>query len=375
VAAARHIVIICGSTQIDGHAFSTGLSSLGLPSSYSRSLSESDYHSELDSDSEASSDSYYGASLFDQAIAVVSLIRGAIFRPDFKLMSSSRTTLDICTLGELMTMYNAHQATQRHDKIYALIGMASDNIHDAGLSSNYSVPWEELQRRLFCFLLGEQINVKIWPEKEGVEIRGRGRVLGHVKSVTRDPNGDQNISIVFRKLGSRSRMQENNVRYALRPTINSVCNGDIIYLLDGAPKPMIIRSFGVIFHVISMAPTTPSGDQNDISLREIILIWDWAKPSSDLESDLPRAPVEAKSYWNTVLVLAEAKDRYQAWKITEAVTRLVEVVSTTDVKEHTRALAETEVDHSVLDMREITQLEVLDLVRRLDSNCIMRLLP
>jgi hypothetical protein len=390
VAAARHVVIICGSAQIDGHAFSTGLSNIELSNSYSRSKSdqltrshwnkesdsssEPDSSSESDSGSEANSDSYSVTRLFGQARAVVSLIRGAIFRPEFKLKSSSRATLDICTLGELMTMYNAHQATQRHDKIYALIGMASDDIHDAGLSPDYSVLWKELQRRLFCFLLGKQISIKTWPEKEGVEIKGRGRVLGHVKSVMRDSNGDQNISIVFRKLDWQSRREENDVRYSLRPTTNSVCNGDIIYLLDGAPRPMIIRSFGVVFHVISMAPTSPSRDQNDISLREIILIWDWAKLSHDFESDLSRASVEAKSYWNAILVLAEAKS-HQASKMIRAITRLVEVVSTTDTREHTRALAETEVVNSTSGMWEIMQPEVLDLVRRLDSNCIMQLLP
>jgi hypothetical protein len=403
VAAARHVVVICGSTQIDGHAFSTGLNNLEFSNLYSRSKSDqltrsqwnqesdsssesnrpakrrrnpdSDSYSKSESSSEAYSDSDFVTSLFGQAFAVVSLIRGAIFRPDFKLKSSSRATLDICTLVELMTMYNAHQATQRHDKIYALIGMASDDIHDAGLSPDYSVLWEELQRRLFCFLLGEQISVKTWPEKEGVEIKGRGRVLGHVKSVIRDSNGDQNISIVFRKLDSWSRTEKNDVRYSLRPTTNSVCHGDIIYLLDGASKPMIIRSFGVVFHVISMAPTSPSRDQNDISLREIILIWDWAKLSGDFESDLPLASVEAKTCWNAVLVLAEAKNSHQSWKMTKAITRLVEVVSKTYAKEHTRALAETEVVDSDMGMREITELEVLDLVRRLDSNCIMQLLP
>jgi hypothetical protein len=51
-----------------------------------------------------------------------------------------------------MSMYNTHEATLRQDKIYALIGMATDDVRDAGLLPDYGVPWEELLQRLIHFV-------------------------------------------------------------------------------------------------------------------------------------------------------------------------------------------------------------------------------
>lgn len=48
--------------------------------------------------------------------------------------------LDICSLGQLVDMYYAHKATKRHDKIYALRGMCSDDLSTARLEPNYDLP-------------------------------------------------------------------------------------------------------------------------------------------------------------------------------------------------------------------------------------------
>jgi hypothetical protein len=37
-------------------------------------------------------------------------------------------------------MYHTHEATKRYDKVYALLGMSSDNLKKAGLVPNYGVP-------------------------------------------------------------------------------------------------------------------------------------------------------------------------------------------------------------------------------------------
>lgn len=116
VAAARYVLVKCGPTEIDGHAFCSGLSALEL--SY-------ETYPDL------------------QALVrpVIYLIRGAIFRSRCAPSRSPRFSLDISPLGELVEMYHTRKATQRHDMVYALLGMSSDNPGAAGLSIDYEIPW------------------------------------------------------------------------------------------------------------------------------------------------------------------------------------------------------------------------------------------
>ncbi len=62
--------------------------------------------------------------------SVIYLIRGAIFRPRHgggEAVQSGSFSLDICPLSELVDMYHNRKATERRDKVYALLGMSSDD--------------------------------------------------------------------------------------------------------------------------------------------------------------------------------------------------------------------------------------------------------
>lgn len=88
--------------EIDGYAFYLGLKSLEL--------------------------SYKASPGLQSLIRLETyLIRGAIFRPKYATSSSGRFSLDIRPLGELIDMYHTHEATKLHDKVYALLGMSSNN--------------------------------------------------------------------------------------------------------------------------------------------------------------------------------------------------------------------------------------------------------
>jgi hypothetical protein len=99
---------MCGLTEIEGHAFCSGLQSLELS-----------YEACLD--------------LQNLVRSVTYLIRGAIFRPKYAHAPSPPGvfTLGIRPLGELIDMYHTHKATDLRDKIYALLGMSSDNPSEA----------------------------------------------------------------------------------------------------------------------------------------------------------------------------------------------------------------------------------------------------
>ena len=119
MAVARHILIMCGSAEIDGYAFCLGLAVL------QRNLEES-------------------------MCQITYLIRGAIFRSRHMLEKQ-----DGISLGELADMYHAQNASIRNDKVYALRGMSSDSLDVAGLKPDYTISWEVLMRSLVKFLLGD----------------------------------------------------------------------------------------------------------------------------------------------------------------------------------------------------------------------------
>jgi hypothetical protein len=108
---------MCGSTEIDGHAFASGLGFLDKASA-------------------------------DITTQVAFLIRGAVFRSRNITRTQEGLSLDICTLGELLDMYHAHKATKVHDKVYALLGMCSDDLSTARLEPDYTLQWSILMERV-----------------------------------------------------------------------------------------------------------------------------------------------------------------------------------------------------------------------------------
>ncbi|KAF2184043.1 hypothetical protein K469DRAFT_739522 [Zopfia rhizophila CBS 207.26] len=61
------------------------------------------------------------------------------FRPKSTIWWSGPTFLEINPLAKLIDMYHAQKATERHDRIFALLGMSSHNLTMVGLSPYYNV--------------------------------------------------------------------------------------------------------------------------------------------------------------------------------------------------------------------------------------------
>jgi hypothetical protein len=256
---------MCGSKKIDGYVFCLGVDLL------------KDFY-------EARPD------LQGLIRSVTYLIREAIFRPDYSMGISGRSSLDICPLGELMDMYHAHEATKRHDKVYALLGMSSDDLSEANLLPNYGDPWEELLQRLAKFLLSEKISVKTWGDKEIAAIKSKGCILGKVSSVLRDTALDdrQSVDVIFKNISGQPEYTGRQ-RWTLRPSAKSIRDGDLICLLQGASKPAIVRVYKDHFTIIMIAATPlenirmkegyiewPNLLQSVKTFtRDFLLFWDW----------------------------------------------------------------------------------------------------
>jgi len=313
---------MCGSKKIDGYVFCLGVDSLKH---------------------------YYEARPDLQGLirSVTYLIREAIFRPSYSTGSSGRSSLDICPLGELMDMYHAHESTKRHDKVYALLGMSSDDLSKANLLPNYRDPWKELLQRLAKFIVDEEISVETWDDKEIAAFKSKGCILGRVSSVLRDTalDGRQSVRVIPMNNISAQPKYSGEQRWILRPSAKSIRDGDLICLLQGASKPMIIRLCMDHFAIIMIAATPleiirTEGDIAWPSLlrsaktfnRDFLLLWDWnnsLKEFQDLEeyetlirttywaaehskADRERLLDKATRTWNVALILGDVKEYKEA---------------------------------------------------------------
>ncbi|KAF7862501.1 hypothetical protein EAF04_007374 [Stromatinia cepivora] len=261
VGLARHILIMCGSAEINGYTFSSGIGKL--------SLLNGDY-----------------SGLKSLIRPTLSLIRGAIFRPEYTF-----DLLNNLSLGELIDMSHSHKATKRHDKVYALLSMSSDGLNSADLLPDYKVSWKILLQRLVKFILYEKVNVETWDDREISIIRSHGCILGHISSVEIDDTRyhKQRINIIFNDTPiSLWYESEYGTQWTLQASAQSIEPDDLVCLLHGASKPVIIRACKDHFTVIMIAVTLqqrtqvenaylyqqPSASTHGFSY-DFLLVWNW----------------------------------------------------------------------------------------------------
>ncbi|PQE15502.1 hypothetical protein CJF32_00006848 [Rutstroemia sp. NJR-2017a WRK4] len=307
VAAARHVIMRCGSATIDGYAFCMGVKSLGL------------YHA--------------GTSDLQPLPAVISLIEGAGLRSKHTASSKQRFTLGIRSLAELLDMFHIREASKSHDKVYALLGMSSDELEKGVLEPDYEISWEELFQKLIKFILGEHISLKASGQRAVIECKGG--ILGQVTEVTRDDR--QRVKIVSR---SRAWTGSNKVlHWTFEASANPIQEHDIICLVYGASKPTIIRLCEDHFSVVVVA-ATPLIESNSFDwpkihqsmtefFRDFLLVWDWESPPeemletlADFRQNLSSSEVElaqlggdlreAIRVWNDIMILDDLSEYDEA---------------------------------------------------------------
>ncbi|KAH8893202.1 hypothetical protein GQ53DRAFT_592027, partial [Thozetella sp. PMI_491] len=340
VAAARNIRIKCGSTEIDGYAFCLGLSVLNL---------------------------FYQKSSDLMISPIAYLIRGAPFRPQYessKINRLNRFSLNLHPLVELVNMYHTYKATDPRDKVYALLGMSSDDPSTTGLLANYETPWKEVFRKLINFCLSNQVSVDTWDDKEVAVIQGKGCVLGRVDSVKRDTTRDdgQSIGITWKNTPSDFGPKKKRTSYFTFPALASqVQVGDAVCLLRGASNPIIVRPCND-FSTVAMisVPQTENLQQQWASTTafptHFLLLWD-LNPSLDNWQDRAvyksfmssrQVPIESKFYlgdatrlWGFGIFLKEMGRHKEAYKVLRNSMEYLEVgLKSTSERLHERELGE-----------------------------------
>ncbi|KLU88857.1 hypothetical protein, variant [Magnaporthiopsis poae ATCC 64411] len=263
VAAARHVLVKCGSMEIEGYAFCSGIDAWRH------------YHGSP------------GPSSLIRSVAY--LIRGAGFRPKFENAPAGRFSLNIHPLSELVDMYHDRKATDQRDKVYALLGMSVDDPSAAGLSADYddgASPWPIVFRKLVRFCLPDQVSISTWGAAEVAVVEAKGCVLGEITSVREDnlSRNDRQVMVVLWKrapsYSDTEGKQTSNITF--RASAKTIEEGDVVCLLEGASTPTIVRLCDG-FSAIIMITLPRTNDLPEWVApiakfpTDLLLVWDWDK--------------------------------------------------------------------------------------------------
>ncbi|KLU86257.1 hypothetical protein MAPG_05273 [Magnaporthiopsis poae ATCC 64411] len=313
VAAARYVLVKCGPVEMDGYAFCVGVDALN-PWQTSTSPTR----------------------LRNLINTVAYLISGAGFRsrPRNRPASAYRFSLNIRPLCELVDMYQDRQATDLRDKVYALLGMSSDNDVDAaGLSADYAIPWRDVFRNFIRVWLSDRASVATWNEEEVAVVEAKGNFLGQVTSASEDAtrNDRRHVTITWKHCDGKGKPQWTDCVF--QASVKVIKEGDVVCLLEGASMPSIVRlDDGYSTIIVSKIPQTDNLPEWIDSIADFparfLLVWDWRgsreMQAQDHESllssrGIPECPVagckcpnsldKAARWWNTWLLLS-GMERY-----------------------------------------------------------------
>jgi hypothetical protein len=234
--------------------------------------------------------------------SVMYLIKGAIFRPDTLATSAGRPTLNISPLNVLVDMYHTQEATDCRDKVFALLGMSTDDLSEGSLTPNYSVPWEDLLQRLIKHIISYKISAETWGDNQAAVIRSEGCILGEITSVEHELILDNQpcveVGISPSNIpGPTGGTSKSSGHWTLQATARSIQTGDILCLLRGASKPSIVRPCKDYFTLVVIATTFLEGTRkkgkpinwspdvlsNNSTFRDFLIVWDWEYPLQGLQ--------------------------------------------------------------------------------------------
>jgi hypothetical protein len=211
--------------------------------------------------------------------------------------SGASWSLSFASLTELLERFHMHDATDRRDKIYALLGLSNDFYQSPMMRVDYAKPWHVLLHDIVAQFLGPAVSINTWEEKEEAVILGSGCPLG---TFYHKSGG----GLAFRSptfTGVRSFTTHWHPDSPLSGYDDIIQDGDILCVLEGAQYPSIVRRHKDHFTLVKIALTKPptvnitttpgtrGRTQSTSALswkdfspfvakfpRHFVLVWDWS---------------------------------------------------------------------------------------------------
>jgi hypothetical protein len=259
--------------------------------------------------------------LMDRELTTTS--RGKLLSIDSWNRAGASSSLGMAPLTELLERFNMHDATDRRDKIYALLGLSNDLHKFPALWADYDKPWSDLLRDVVAQFLGPALSIYTWDEQEGAVITGSGCPLG---TLFHKPDG----GLTFRSpsfSGIRSVTIHWQPEFPLSGNDNNILDGDILCIMEGARYPSVIRRHNGHFILVKIALTKPPGFEiirisgNDLKSfldweafakciakfpRQFTLIWDWSTDADHFDERCTRM-LETVEATGTTSVTVQAR--------------------------------------------------------------------
>ncbi|KAF2264135.1 HET-domain-containing protein [Lojkania enalia] len=265
MAAARHLLLKCGHSEIQANTFRMGLKNLKINRLKSPDL--------------------------ERYISVVlSLWEKSSTRESLK----GQAHLGIQTLSGLIDMFHLHLATDRREKVFALLGMVSDTHRLALLQPDYTIEWNVLFKHLCRYMFGEHATVIVSQREALAYIGIRGFILGRVHTISNEGIWAESQTIRINSMTPHRHLDEQNnwsKSCRLPKSAKQIMIDDMVCLLESERKLCIVRAGKYYLRIIQVtdihnthdlfgmeagdAPWWSFLETMDSDPLNLSLIWDW----------------------------------------------------------------------------------------------------
>ena len=189
-------------------------------------------------------------------------------------------SLNVRPLAELVSMYQDRDATDRRDKIFALLGMASDHVPPS-LLPDYSISWPELFHRFICSQVGEQAAVEVSEGGNMAFVETSACALGYIYQT--DDRGSWGALPLVGELDERPPPTNPQKKWILRGPTWLFQEGDVLCLLRGTRLPVVVRLSGPDASIIAIVPFPAWATEQIDRVRQVDsfpyslrLVWEWS---------------------------------------------------------------------------------------------------
>lgn len=216
VAAARQIVVMDNHDEMDGDSFCLGLERLELQNN-PRISPKNESH---------------------WVRSATRLIQGAGLRS--RMTPEIKTLLGKRSIAGLVNLFQGHEATDRRDKVFALLGLSLGAPID--LSANYDISWGSLFHQLVksCFD-DDQAYIETWDDQEIAIMKIKVLVLGRFVCIPRYSNDSRTGTYSFCLQPTDRGRSVSPIPWNSQTAALPSREGDILCLLSGATTLAIIR--------------------------------------------------------------------------------------------------------------------------------------
>jgi hypothetical protein len=236
VAATRYISVACGTKELTGTIFLRGLAA------WIKTTRVLDYRLQSTVPSVLL--------LMDKDL-VKEFAPAEVRDRDDGIHPSTDTSLSIAPLAELLERFHTHNATDRRDKVYALLGLCSDRTVYVSLRPDYTKDWSVLFADAIRYFLGSEVKISTSNDTEEALITGPRYPLG----TCRTRSDGKLILCAPHFHGMRSRDISWTVHFPLTGFDENIRSGDILCLMKGAVHPSLVRRCGDYIVVVKIALT------------------------------------------------------------------------------------------------------------------------